>query len=203
MRKLRGPPTEETREKLKHIRLGKTYEEIYGKEKAARIINKKSISQKGKRCLEITKQKLREINKGKKQPLEVRLRMRMSHLGKKHSAIWTKRAADSHRGEKSHWWKGGISFGSYSKDWTKELRALVKNRDGFICYLCNNHYLNEQQLSVHHIDYNKLNSEFRNLVTLCKSCHAKTNSNRDYYSAKVSNAYWERKAYYNDGENYV
>lgn len=32
-----------------------------------------------------------------------------------------------------------------------------------------------------HIDYNKHNLSPENLVTLCKSCHAKTNFNRNYW----------------------
>lgn len=34
---------------------------------------------------------------------------------------------------------------------------------------------------VHHIDYNKLNCNPNNLITLCKSCHMKTNFNREYW----------------------
>jgi len=31
---------------------------------------------------------------------------------------------------------------------------------------------------VHHIDYDKKNCDPENLITLCKNCHPKTNSNR-------------------------
>lgn len=34
---------------------------------------------------------------------------------------------------------------------------------------------------VHHIDYNKFNCNPENLITLCKSCHVKTNHNRNYW----------------------
>ena len=32
---------------------------------------------------------------------------------------------------------------------------------------------------VHHIDYDKFNNCVANLITLCRSCHAKTNFNRE------------------------
>lgn len=32
---------------------------------------------------------------------------------------------------------------------------------------------------IHHIDYNKMNSSIANLVSLCHSCHSKTNFNRE------------------------
>lgn len=36
-------------------------------------------------------------------------------------------------------------------------------------------------LTVHHIDYDKYNCNEQNLITLCRSCHPKTNFNRDYW----------------------
>jgi hypothetical protein len=38
-----------------------------------------------------------------------------------------------------------------------------------------------KKLDVHHIDYDKKNGDPRNLVSLCKSCHIKTNYNREYW----------------------
>lgn len=52
----------------------------------------------------------------------------------------------------------------------------VRKRDNYICQLCGK-YGN----AVHHIDYNKLNCNPNNLITLCRSCHTKTNHNRDYW----------------------
>ena len=38
-------------------------------------------------------------------------------------------------------------------------------------------------MSIHHIDYNKLNNDEDNLISLCRKCHLKTNKkiNRNYY----------------------
>ena len=38
-----------------------------------------------------------------------------------------------------------------------------------------------KQRERNHIDYNKLNCNPNNLISLCRKCHMKTNSNRDYW----------------------
>lgn len=77
--------------------------------------------------------------------------------------------------EKHHNWRGGLSFEPYSRSWTDELRQKIKERDNFTCNICNQSQL---VLNVHHIDYNKQNSNEENLITLCRSCHTRTNYNR-------------------------
>ena len=86
-------------------------------------------------------------------------------------------------GEKCHFWKGGISK---LKEWGPEfntyLKEKIKERDNNCCKVCYKSIddLNENQyLCIHHIDYNKQNNNINNLVTLCQSCHGKTNLNRN------------------------
>jgi 5-methylcytosine-specific restriction endonuclease McrA len=80
----------------------------------------------------------------------------------------------SHTGEKHHNWLGGKSFEPYSLDFTKRFKKLIRNRDNNKCFICEKFGDN-----VHHIDYNKNNCSPDNLITLCYSCHAKTNINRN------------------------
>ncbi len=79
------------------------------------------------------------------------------------------------KGEKHPHWNNGSSFEPYSVDWTKTLKRSIKERDKFRCHICGS----DNKLMVHHIDYNKKNCNLDNLVTLCNSCHSKTNSNRN------------------------
>ena len=37
------------------------------------------------------------------------------------------------------------------------------------------------KLKRNHIDYDKRNNDPKNLITLCHSCHSKTNYNRNYW----------------------
>ena len=38
---------------------------------------------------------------------------------------------------------------------------------------------NNKKLDCHHIDYNKRNSNPNNLISLCRSCHIKTNNKKE------------------------
>lgn len=65
----------------------------------------------------------------------------------------------------------------------KIIRKEILQRDNNKCYLCDITKIKNRNLSVHHIDYNKRNCSKNNLITLCLSCHIKTNFNRDYWYA--------------------
>lgn len=86
-------------------------------------------------------------------------------------------------------WIGGCSD-KYDFKFTTELKEQVRNRDNNCCRLCG--LTNEENiefykgsLPIHHIDYNKQNSSINNLITLCNSCHAKTNANRKQWREKL------------------
>lgn len=79
--------------------------------------------------------------------------------------------------EKHFNWKGGKSFEKYSLKWTKDLKKMIRERDGYLCVMCGKKQ-KKRECCVHHIDYNKLNCNPDNLITLCISCHIKTNYNR-------------------------
>jgi len=94
-------------------------------------------------------------------------------------------------GEKSPHWKGGISFEPYGVGFNRKLKRQIRNRDNHICQECR---FTEKQLGyklhVHHIDYNKKNNNPSNLISLCNSCHSKTNFNREdwikHYQEKIN-----------------
>lgn len=83
-------------------------------------------------------------------------------------------------GEGTPNWRGGLSFEPYAPDFNKKLKRQVRERDNFRCQVCNNKE-NGERLHCHHIDYDKRNNAIYNLVSLCRSCHCKTNGNRTYY----------------------
>ena len=94
-------------------------------------------------------------------------------------------------GEKNPSWCGGKSFEEYGREFNDELRNMIRKRDNFTCQECG--YTEEQLgyiLSCHHIDYDKHNNSEDNLISLCRSCHSKTNwHDRDnwtrYYQDKI------------------
>jgi len=91
---------------------------------------------------------------------------------------------NARKGEFHHNWINGISKHGYPHTFSKELKEFIRKRDGFMCYHCDLQQKDcKNQLHVHHIDYNKRNGSKTNLITLCQSCHMKTNFNRDYWFA--------------------
>ena len=78
-------------------------------------------------------------------------------------------------------WKGGISKEPYCQDWGSDLKELVKERDGS---KCSNPYCSSndpQDLTVHHIDYNKKSCGPENLITVCRSCNSTANKDRNWH----------------------
>jgi len=120
--------------------------------------------------------------------------------GFKHKAETIEKIKNSYRGsspfvkghkpytlskEKNGRWNGGTSVSSYSVDWSSTLRISIRERDMYTCKICFSKQ-GDMALDVHHIDYNKKNCSPDNLISLCRSCHIKTNSKRDYWEKYFS-----------------
>jgi len=73
-------------------------------------------------------------------------------------------------------WLGGISNSPYPFEFNDKIKKEIKERDNYICNICNK---KTQKLAIHHIDYDKLNINKNNLISLCYKCHSITNYNRD------------------------
>ena len=87
-------------------------------------------------------------------------------------------------GEGNHQWKGGISCEPYCDAWAdKEYKQSILERDDHKCLnlCCNSNNLND--LTIHHIDYNKKNCRLENLITLCRSCNSRANKDREWHTA--------------------
>jgi len=79
-------------------------------------------------------------------------------------------------GEDNPNWRGGKPVRGYPVEFSKELKTMIRKRYNFICQICG-----KRGFSVHHVDYDKSNSSEDNFIVLCRSCHTKTNYNRDYW----------------------
>jgi len=87
-----------------------------------------------------------------------------------------KKASKNNKGEKSHWWKGGISpinrrlrASRRFKHW----REAVFLRDNWTCWICDKR--GSVKLHPHHLkkfsDYPKFRFDINNGLTLCEFCH--------------------------------
>lgn len=81
-------------------------------------------------------------------------------------------------------WKGGVSYEPYCPIWSdKEYKKDIRERDNNKClnpYCCSK---NPNDLTIHHIDYNKKNCSPYNLVTVCRSCNGMANKDREWHTA--------------------
>ena len=169
---------------------------IYNKGKKHSDITKKKMSEarEGMKLSDETKKKMSEAKKGKigywkdkKHPHseETKRKIGEAHKGKHLSEEHKRKISEAQKGEKCYSWKGGISFEIYPQGWDELLKDSIRQRDGYVCQICGIHQDEMdgifKKLDVHHIDYNKDNLNPDNLISLCKSCHAKTNHNREYW----------------------
>ncbi len=104
-------------------------------------------------------------------------------LGKHHTEETKDIISKNLSGDKAPGWRGGISFEPYDYCFNERFKKLIRIRDNHCCQICNE----EGTLAVHHIDYNKTNTNETNCIALCESCHGKTNYNREYWEQLLSN----------------
>ena len=143
------------------------------KETREKISNNNSKYWLGKNRSEETKRKISLGNKDKVVSEDARLKMSIAKKGTK-------------VGKHNSNWRGGTSREPYSVDWTDDLKRAIRKRDRYTCQICGV----EPAVFVHHIDYDKKNCNLDNLITLCSSCHSKTNFNRNkwikYFNKKLN-----------------
>ena len=99
-------------------------------------------------------------------------------------------------GELSPQWKGGVSFEPYCEKFDDDLKERVRIFFDRKCYICGkseqeqiDEMLKEgktpiKKLDVHHVNYDKMvccNDIKPLFVPLCRSCHAKTQFDREYW----------------------
>jgi HNH endonuclease len=80
-------------------------------------------------------------------------------------------------------WLGGISNGEYGLEFNRKYKEYIKTHYNSTCQICNT---STDELDIHHIDYNKTNNLLENLIPLCKSCHGKTNYDREKWQKRLT-----------------
>ena len=175
--------------RIKELCVGKTMTQLYGAKKAKEIKESCSKANKGNK-----------YRVGKTLSVESRLKLSTNRKGKgigkregytltdKHNSqqrlgkTWfevyghDKPYYGGNAGEKNVNWRGGSSLEKYSREF-RLIRKSILDRDNYTCQLCGD----TADLHTHHIDYNKDNNYHLNLITLCRTCYAKTGHNRDYW----------------------
>ena len=178
------------------LRKGKTWEELYGKEKAKLAKQRASKSKIGIKRKPFTLEHRKRISKariGMKFP-------KHSEFMKKNNPTTRKEIRELFSkmriGKGNHQWQGGISFEPYDKKFNNQFKRAIRKRDNKICMLCGIHREKlTRALNIHHINYNKLLTIPQNCISLCLSCHIKTNGNREHWIKFFQSLLSERYGY--------
>lgn len=147
-----------------------------------------SLAMKGHKFSEETKQKIRNTLLGRKQGPNHKKAckgIKNGMYGKKRPDLVLKNKLNPLPGDKNPAWLGGKSFEPYGPEFNKRKKREIKTRDNFTCQLCGDLILNNSKnkfLTIHHIDYNKLNNQDNNLITLCNFCNSSVNTSRDKWT---------------------
>ena len=173
--------TEEFRKKRSFDMQGEKHP-LFGKQHSKDTKQKQSLAKKGKPQSEEAKRKNSESNSGIKNPF----------YGKQHTnetkQKQSKAKQDIYKGVGNPNWNNGSNFEPYGIEFNNERKELIYARDNYTCQ-CPDCEHKTVILDAHHIDYNKNNNSLENIITLCRSCHAKTNgkNNRNYWTEFYQN----------------
>lgn len=99
---------------------------------------------------------------------------------------WTKKHIEQKRksmlGESNPNWQGGTGKLGYPFTFNEKLKKQIRKRDNYTCQFCSKREKkNNRRLDIHHIDYNKNNLNFSNLITLCRSCNTMAGYDKEFW----------------------
>jgi len=162
----------------------------------------KSPWNKGKHLSEEVRRKISKSKIGTVMSEEFRRKLSERMKGHKFSEETRKKISEKLKGENNPMkklkgenhpnWKGGISFIPYCEKFNNELKENIRMRDNYTCQLCGKKQSElGYKLCIHHIHYNKKDCD-PDLISLCRSCHGKTQFNRDYWEDYFMNILKER-----------
>lgn len=155
----------------------------------------------GNKPSEKAKEKSRKTHMKENLSDKTREKMSNAKIGKVFTKEHREKLSITHRGEKSSFWKGGITTRKYCYKFNESKKKEIRNKYNdcdFISGLHKNIINNNYNLDIHHIDYNKeqgCNSEWK-LIPLSRSNHSKTNSNRWFWNKLFINVLEIDKWYY-------
>lgn len=152
-----------------------------GSSASVETLRKKSDSMRGnknpnygKHHSKETRRKISEALKGRSVSEEIRRKISNTSKGIPCSKETRRKLSEANTGSRHPQWRGGISFEPYPPEFNIRLKKTIRERDNYTCKICGC-----RGVCVHHIDYNKKNSDNQNLVTLCIKCHGTIHRNRE------------------------
>lgn len=170
-----SPHTKETKRKISRALKGHSHSE-QTRRKISQTLKKKGIvppSRKGEKMPDNAKKKISEANFARREEIS------------KATKEWWCKNKHTRTGE-NHPLYGTGKTRIYCPLWySDEFKELIFERDEYKCQ--NPDCEGTTEILVrHHIDYNKQNCHPSNVITVCQSCNAKANWNRDFWKILYS-----------------
>jgi hypothetical protein len=140
--------------------------------------------------------KIRSINlKGVPKSEEHKLHVSLAKIGTVFTEEHRKNISKCKQGvyvrEKNPNWMGGISYEPYCPKFNDEFKERCRAFFKYTCVCCGKtQEENKERLSIHHVGYNKnvcCDNTPPLFASLCRSCHAKTQHNREYWEEVLTN----------------
>ncbi len=182
----------ETRRKISETNKGRKHTEKTKRKMSGKIPWNKGLTKE----LDKRVKKYAESNRGKSKSEKHKKKLSESHKGNQHTKETRRKMSLAQTGEKNHQWLGGKSFEPYGFAFNGNFKKLIRQRDNNTCVLCNIPQEKlKRTLSIHHINYDKLNTTKENCCTLCRSCNLKVNFNRKHWTNFFKSLLEERYGY--------
>ena len=113
----------------------------------------------------------------------------------------------SRKGSLNPAWLGGIDSTEGYIHFNEDIKEFVRKRDEYKCRICGmtqKEHLKvfNKKLNVHHIDFDKRNSDPINLNAICSPCHSSMNFNREHWREHFQREQEKRYAVKMNGLNW-
>ena len=148
-----------------------------------------------------TKAKISAVHKGSKRPPrtdEYREKISEALTGREFSAEHRKKISIATKarvgGSGNPNWRGGIADDPYCPIfYDPEFKEIIFKRDNYECQnpLCRMN-CNHLPLMPHHINYDKMDCDSRNIITVCWSCNSRANFGRKFWEKHYKSIMEER-----------
>lgn len=139
-------------------------------------------------CSEETKRKIGAANAGRVMSAEEKARrsaamqkailFKSQDFSKRSEKVWAAKTSEERKRwgqaisiskKLAHKQRGNLGDGDVVPTaFSYILRRQIKDRDNYHCAIC---WASGITLVVHHIDHNRANNDWSNLITLCRACH--------------------------------
>lgn len=154
------------------------------------IIKSKAIGKGGRKQKGIPKSDVARQHMSESGKVKVFSDIHKQHMSETLKARWKRGDFDNVqfidiRGDKNPGWRGGAGQ-EYPEEFNRALKKFIWERDRHVCQICGRKVSPKDLVGhVHHINGNKEDNDYDNLILLCIHCHARIHKTEDVSSPVI------------------